>query len=658
MNAYHRFLHVLVFLLATVASLRFAVAQSPSFDERAAKIERMLEELQKEVRALRGGATTEAVKAKVTGASEADLARIREEGMNRSQLLPTLSYLTDVIGPRLTGSPNLKRANEWSRDRFTSWGLANARLHSWGPFGRGWSLKRFSAQIVEPQAIPLIAVPKAWTPGLEQPIVAEVVYLDAKNEADLEKYQGKLKGAIVLAGAPREVKVAFQPQGRRMSDEDLRIFAESKGGRVRPAMAPTEPNPQAAARGTPARPADPAADPTREAGPNQPGQPANQQAPNPGGNADEPRRSPGANRRESQLTRRILSFLVKEEAAVLITPSPKGDGGTIFVASASVPGVEGRSGGGMRPWSPNRPATPPQVVLNVEDYNRMVRVLQQREKLKMAIELAVEFHEEDQNAYNTVAEIPGGDLKDEIVMLGAHLDSWHSGTGATDNAAGSAVVMEAVRILKALDLKPRRTVRVALWTGEEQGLLGSKAYVRDHFGHYPEETPRAGQSNTAGEGGGTPPAEGSSSATRGAARRTLVRQPGYDKFAAYFNLDNGSGRIRGIFAQENAGAWAVFRQWLAPFRDLDAETVTLANTSGTDHLSFDAIGLPGFQFIQDPIEYMSRTHHSNIDVYDHIQGEDLKQAAVIMASFVYNAAMADEKLPRKEQTSTAVTATR
>jgi Zn-dependent M28 family amino/carboxypeptidase len=328
----------------------------------------------------------------------------------------------------------------------------------------------------------------------------------------------------------------------------------------------------------------------------------------------------------------------------MITPSPLGDAGTIFVAQVSVPAVEGRSGGRMRPWSAEPPATPPQIALNAEDYNRLVRMIEHGEKLKMSVELAVQFHNEDQNAYNTIAEIPGSDLKDEIVMLGGHLDSWHAGTGATDNGAGVAVVMEAVRILKAAGLKPRRTVRVALWTGEEQGLLGSRAYVSEHLGSYSNDGAGGGQNNSGGDGAGQRRVASSS--------RTLVRKPGYDKFAAYFNLDNGSGRIRGIFAQENAGAWAVFRNWLAPFRDLGAETVTLATTSGTDHLSFDAIGLPGFQFIQDPIEYSSRTHHSNADVYDRIAGDDLKQAAVIMASFVYHAAMADEKLPRKQSTGT------
>jgi Zn-dependent M28 family amino/carboxypeptidase len=272
----------------------------------------------------------------------------------------------------------------------------------------------------------------------------------------------------------------------------------------------------------------------------------------------------------------------------------------------------------------------------------------------MAVDLAVQFHDQDQNAYNTIAEIPGAGLKDEIVMLGGHLDSWHAGTGATDNGAGVAVAMEAVRILKAAGLQPRRTIRVALWTGEEQGLLGSKAYVREHFGYYPEATDETSARQASGESQQNDQARNQAARTR----RTLVRQPEYDRFAGYFNLDNGSGRVRGIFAQENAGAWALFRGWLAPFRDLGAETVTLATTGGTDHLSFDAIGLPGFQFIQDPIEYMSRTHHSNVDVYDHIQGDDLKQAAVIMASFVYHAAMADEKLPRKAIDAPAVSSAR
>ncbi|MEX2016115.1 MAG: M20/M25/M40 family metallo-hydrolase [Candidatus Hydrogenedentales bacterium] len=653
MNATSQKCSTLVLLLLSMfACSRLAPAQPPSFDERAAAIERKLEEIQRDIKALREAAKSdEAPQPSRAGASDAELAKIRDEGLNRSQVMPTLSYITDVIGPRLTGSPNLKRANEWTRDRFASWGLSNAHLEQWGPFGRGWSLKSFSIQVVEPQTIPLIASPKAWTPGFDKPIVAEVVYLDAKTEADLEKYQGKLKGAVVLAGAPRPVKIAFEPQGRRMTDEDLRIFAESKGGRVRPARAPTEPVASAAPAGSPARPANAVADATREAAPGEPSPAAQPAVARDAADGEPERRArPGAGRAESAFARRMLAFLVKEEAALLVTPSPLGDAGTIFVASVSVPSVEGRSGGGMRPWSTTAPATPPQVALNVEDYNRLVRMIEHGEKLKMAVDLAVQFHEDDPNAYNTVAEIQGSDLKDEIVMLGGHLDSWHAGTGATDNGAGVAVAMEAVRILKAAGLQPRRTVRVALWTGEEQGLLGSKAYVAEHFGSYSTEANanEPARQDRREEGAGQRRGRGSS--------RTLVRKPDYDKFAAYFNLDNGAGRIRGIFAQENAGAWAVFRDWLGPFRDLGAETVTLATTGGTDHLSFDAIGLPGFQFIQDPIEYMSRTHHSNADVYDRIVAEDLKQASVIMASFVYHAAMADEKLPRKETDSRTASA--
>jgi hypothetical protein len=368
---------VLLLLLTITVRPGSGIAQSPSFDERAAAIERKLEELQQDIRALRAAAKgdEQPASSKRTKASDADLAKIRDEGLNRSQLMATLSYLTDVIGPRVTGSPNLKRANEWTRDKFSSWGLANAHLEPWGPFGRGWSLKRFSMQIVEPQTIPLIAVPKAWTPGFEKPLVAEVVYLDAKDEEELKKYEGKLKGAVVLVGAPRPVKIAFEPQGRRMTEEDLRIFAEAKGGSVRPARAPTEPNPGAA------------------------GQSPQQQQ------AQERNQRPGAGRRESAFMRRVLSFLVKEEAGLMVTPSPIGDAGTIFVASVSVPAVEGRSGERMRPWSSTAPATPPQVVLNVEDYNRLVRVIEHDVKPKMAIDLQVQFHDEDQNAYNTVAEI-------------------------------------------------------------------------------------------------------------------------------------------------------------------------------------------------------------------------------------------------------------
>jgi carboxypeptidase Q len=280
----------------------------------------------------------------------------------------------------------------------------------------------------------------------------------------------------------------------------------------------------------------------------------------------------------------------------------------------------------------------------MEDYNRLVRMIQQGEKLKITAELQVQFHTNDLMACNTVAEIPGSDLEEEIVMIGAHLDSWHSGTGATDNGAGVAATMEAARILKALDLKPRRTIRIGLWTGEEQGLLGSRAYVAQHFGYYTNITNATAVRSPRDESNASRRSRFSST---NATTRKLIKQRDYENFSAYYNLDNGTGKIRGVYMQGNEGVRPLFRRWLQPFYDLGAETLTAANTGGTDHLSFDGIGLPGFQFIQDPIDYFTRTHHSNADVYDRIQADDLKQAATIMAAFLWNTATMDEKLPRK-----------
>jgi Zn-dependent M28 family amino/carboxypeptidase len=334
----------------------------------------------------------------------------------------------------------------------------------------------------------------------------------------------------------------------------------------------------------------------------------------------------------------------------LVDASRAGDGGTIFVQQASVPQpcLENPFAPGapkqIQAYDKMAPQIIPQVVLAVEHYNRIARMIEAGEKVKMNVDLAVEWQDKDPMGYNTVAEIPGSDLKDEVVMLGGHMDSWHAGTGATDNGAGVAVAMEAMRILQALNLKPRRTIRVALWTGEEQGLLGSKAYVTEHFGKL--ETPAAPA--------GAPVA--SASPAPSPAPGVLVTKPDYEKFSSYFNLDNGTGKIRGVYLQGNEAVRPLFRQWLMPFRDRPedktgpvwgATTLSISNTGGTDHLSFDAIGLPGFQFIQDEIEYDTRTHHSNEDVFDRIQGDDLKQAATIMAAFIYNAAMQDEKLPRK-----------
>lgn len=546
--------------------------------------------------------------APVYNAPKEVIDKIKDEGLNRSQVMKTISYMTDVIGPRLTGSPGLKRANEWTRDQLTSYGLQNGRLESWGPFGRGWTLKRFTAMVDGPTAFPLIAYPKAWSPGTDtltpKPVATptskkgkntppptaptstaytgEVIHFNAQNEAELEQYKGKLKGKIVLVGAMRELKPEMEPQGTRRDEKNLLDLANAP-----------DPN-----------------------------------APRPAGVAPNP---PGNFQQNFQFASRRFRFLHEEGAAILIDVAGKGDGGTIFVSGAQA----------VQPATPTpgQPAmnvrtvgatVPVQLTSTPEHFNRLVRMISAGEKPSMTVDLAVDFQDQDANAYNTVAEIPGTDKADEVVMLGGHLDSWHGATGATDNAAGCAVMMEAVRIIQALGLKPRRTIRIALWSGEEQGLLGSRAYVRQHLGY---------------RGDGTTPQFGGGG--QGAAQLALTKLPDYDKFAAYYNIDNGTGKIRGVYLQGNEKARPIFRQWLAPFKEMGANTLSSGNTGGTDHLAFDAVGLPGFQFIQDEVEYSTRTHHSNMDSYDRIQADDMKQMAIILAAFVYQTAMMDERFPRK-----------
>jgi hypothetical protein len=528
--------------------------------------------------------------------------KIRDEGMNRSQVMKTMNYMTDVNGPRLTGSPGMKRANEWTRDTMESWGLQNAHLDPWGPFGRGWTLKRYTAMVDGLASFPFLSYPKAWSPGTDTlkpgnstAYTAEVVHFNATKPEDLEKYKGKLKGKIVLVGPMREVRAWMEPPGRRFNDKELLDMAN--------APHPSAPRPQGAAAPT-------------------------------GGNFGQ----------GQQFNAQRWRFLSEEGAAVLIDTAFKGDGGTIFVqgAQAVTPATPtpGQPPMNVRTKGANVPI---QISAAVEHYNRVIRMLEAGQKVTMTVDLAVEFQDEDLNSYNTIAEIPGSDKADEVVMLGGHLDSWHGGTGATDNAAGCAVMMEAARIIQALGLKPRRTIRVALWSGEEQGLLGSRAYVRKHFGY---------------RGDGTTPQGGG----QNQAQLPLTKLPAYDKFSAYYNIDNGTGKIRGVYLQGNDAVQPIFRQWLGAFRDpkwwkadfdpskdtdMSAYTLTAANTGGTDHLAFDAIGLPGFQFIQDPVEYSTRTHHSNMDSFDRIQADDMKQMAIVLAMFVYQSAMMDEKIPRK-----------
>jgi hypothetical protein len=469
--------------------------------------------------------------------------KIKEEGFERSQVMEVASYITDVYGARLTNSPSIKAAGEWARQKLTEWELVNVKLEPWGPFGRGWSNERFTAHVVSDAPFPVIAYPKAWTPGTKGPMTAEVVAAVIQNEGDFAKYRGQLSDKWVLTTALREVPAQFQAPGRRLTAEQLDNLA---------AQSPRLPG-------------------------------------NRGGG--------GANNQNFQ--RRRLQFYLEEDVAGLIDPA-QGDGGTVFLA-----------GGGVS-RNPNDPSLP-QVVMAVEHYGRIMRMIEKKVPVRLELNIQNKFHEEELNAFNIVAEIPGADRADEVVMLGAHFDSWHTGTGATDNAAGSAVMMEAIRILKVTGLRMRRTVRLALWTGEEQGLLGSRAYVTQHFAN----------------------------------RETMQLKPEHSKLSAYFNVDNGTGAIRGVYLQGNEAVTPVFAAWMQPFKNLGMTTLAIRNTGGTDHTNFDAVGLPGFQFIQDPVEYDSRTHHSNMDVYERIQAADMMKNAVIVASFVYHAANREEKLPRK-----------
>src|SRR5262249_26391303 len=489
----------------------------------------------------------------------ATIDKIKEEGMKNSHVMETLSFLTDVYGPRLTGSPNVKAAEEWAQKQMREWGLQNVHLEPWGPFGRGWSLEGFSATITAPQYIPLLAFPKAWSPSTNGVVHGEPIYLAAKESADLDKYRGRLKGAIVLIDDVQEVKAHFDPQGIRLTEANLLEMA----------------------------------------------------------NADMPGRGQG-NRRfnmtpeqraRQELAIKKWQLCLDEGAAVVLEPG-RGDGGTIFVQQVTIPAAPDTPFDRRpRPWAEDAPAVIPQVAVAVEHYNRMIRMIQKGSHLTLDVNIKSQLYDDDPMQYDVIAEIPGTDLKDQVVMLGGHFDSWHSGTGATDNGAGSAVAMEAIRILQSLGIKPRRTIRIGLWTGEEQGLLGSRGYVEAHFGKRidPERRP-GGPSGGGAPGGSAAPggAGGPASAEQAnAAPPRFELKPEQTRISGYFNLDNGTGKVRGVYLQGNEAIAPLFREWLKPFREMGAATLTLENTGGTDHLSFDAVGIPGFQFIQDPIEYGS-----------------------------------------------------
>lgn len=508
------------------------------------------------------------------------ISKIKQEGLQRSKLMNNLSILTDVYGPRLTLSPNFKKAAEYAKATLEGYGLQNVQIDYWGEeFGRGWELKKFTLQTIEPMTTPIIAYPKAWSHGIKGTVTADAVYLDVKTEADLAKYKGKLKDKIVLFSAPVAVKPGFTADARRFNDSTL--LAMSNAG------APAE-----------------------------------------GGQGG----FGGGNREAQQLTFAKWDFCMKEGALAVFEPSPAArlEDGTILVGAATIPyPPDVPQASRARAQHANAPKTLPQVVVSDEHYNRMVRQIQQGRNVKLELSLETEFTPAAQG-FNVTGEIPGSDLKDEVVMIGAHLDSWHAGTGATDNGAGSAVMMEAMRILKQVGTQPRRTIRVALWGGEEQGLLGSRSYVKRTLGERLDKS---------------------------APYDSIVLKPAAQKFSCYFNMDNGTGKYRGVYLQGNEGVRNIFRAWLQPFEKMGASTLTLRNTGSTDHVPFDAIGIPAFQFIQDPIEYSTRTHHTNMDVFDKVLEDDLKHNAVITASFAWSAANRPGLLPRKQPSLPGATLT-
>ena len=510
--------------------------------------------------------------------------RIKAEAFDHSKVMDHLFQITDRYGPRLTASPNYDQAASWVVQQLKEYGIQSAHLEKWGPFGRRWSYDRFHIEMLEPQHTPLIGFPLAWSAGTNGPVKAEPVLtlFNTERQADPEKlgaeiekyklgYKGQLKGKMVLLNWPRNLGLQARPSSTRLSEGDLSAVYLAPEPRVPrqfdyskmkiPEIA--EERDQFFAQ-APLQFWDIYHDKLNE------------------------------------VMEHLYAFLRGEGTMAILTMDSRGDGGTVF-------------GESVGSWDAKYPLALPSVRLTPEHYSRIARLIEKKVPLSLLLDLQVKASVENVEAANVVAEIPGTTRGDEVIMLGAHFDSWIGGTGATDNGVGSAVVLEVMRILKALDLKMARTVRLGLWSGEEQGLLGSKAYVKEHFGD----------------------------------PVTLQIKPDQAKVSGYFNLDNGSGKIRGVYLQGNDAARPLFEAWLTPFRDQGVTTISIRDTGGTDHQSFDAVGIPGFQFIQDGLEYGSRTHHSNMDVYDHTQPGDLMQAAAVMATVVYNAATRAAMVPRK-----------
>ncbi|MBV8630468.1 MAG: M20/M25/M40 family metallo-hydrolase [Silvibacterium sp.] len=506
-------------------------------------------------------------------------ARIREEGLQHSHIMEYASALTDDIGPRLTGSPNLAKANAWTRDQLTAMGCVNSHLDDWGEFGMGWQQLNTWVRMTAPDTAVLIAQATPWSPGTNGPVSGEAVWVNIQEDKDFDQYRGKLAGKIVFLGEMRAVPPVDKALFERYTEKQLEELAQY------PVSDRAGQDMQARLK---------------------------------------------AYLQRIKMADKIAQFLADEKAAGVIRPSRDGEngggaGGTIFDDNGAALG--------RTPYKRETAVKVPVVVMAIENWGRVYRLLQAHVPVTVEMDVETKFTSDNEHGYDTIAEIAGTDpeLKDQVVMVGGHLDSWIAGTGATDNGAGTVVAMEVMRILKALNVQLRRTIRIALWTGEEQGLFGSRGYVKEHFGYAaPLNTPEQQQLPEFMRQTGP-----------------LELKPEQKLISAYFNVDNGSGKIRGIYTQENAAVAPIFEQWMAPLKDLGVTTITMRNTGGTDHLSFDAVGIPGFQFIQDDLDYESRTHHSNQDVYERLQAADLRQAAVVEAIFVYNAAMRDQMMPRK-----------
>jgi hypothetical protein len=501
---------------------------------------------------------------------------IRTEGLTHSHVMEFASALMDGIGPRLTGSPNVKRANEWTRDQLAAMGCSDAHLEDWGEFGFGWQQLNTWTRMTSPDTAVFITQAAPWSPSTNGIVNGQAVWVDIKKEEDLEKYKGKLGGKVVLFGDMREVKPLDKPLFEREDEKDLAKIVEH----------PLTPE------------------------------------------AEEYKRDIV---KISELRDKIAKLLASEHALAVVLPSRDGrnnggSGGTIFVDSSR--------GLGWFIYQREHALPLPVVIMAIENYGRVYRLLKANVPVNIELNVDVKFTGDHEHGFDTIAEIPGTDpkLKDEVVMVGGHLDSWAAATGATDNGAGTVVAMEVMRILNTLQVKPRRTIRVGLWTGEEQGDFGSGNYVKQHFGFVPLSTAPDQMKLPEWMRKPTGPVQ---------------LKPDQQKISGYFNMDNGSGKVLGIYLQENAAIAPIFAQWIEPLKDLGVTAITMRNTEGTDHESFDAVGIPGFQFIQDELDYSSRTHHSNMDTYERLQAGDLAQAATVEAIFVYNTAMRDQMLPRK-----------